>query len=790
MSGYNLNQISQTVYENSGQWKVLNGTEPTHLSYSDFKLISNDMGYSSIGKSSLYTSNAANVVTNSQIGSGAVIDNSVFAQKLLEKADSTAGTEGGTIIQGNFAPVYTSFEKSGENITGATPVAAAGSMAGNVAAGLNAAATGILMGIDLYKDDPEFWIEASAWIGDHTPWTFDDIPVAYKQLLESGSTVTKTYLPADFMQAMSDFLYSKQAYDISNKRVSGDNWALGTGTYTYRPQDALNDTSDVIMPNVYYIPRYYYTTYNHFYYLNQTYISDKPFIFSSGNIQGTGVPTNVIYNSDTTPTFPTGYKQSYANNSYAFTYNKHTYYSYSIAPSGSSYPITFPFQVYNVGNISGDLPAMTAGVMGDIIEHGKNESECGLNGISPTPDANLYAGNSLASQYPAWLANAINVLNPDGSVSTFYPASLAVNDPEAYGNTGSQADAQSGIVPSTPYPAVSTLLDTLKAVLIGVTPSFPVNPTPVSISTPTPANPSGSSKAMWTVYNPTQAQIDSLGAWLWSNNFIDQLVKMFNSPSEAIISLHKMYVTPSTGNTTNIVVGYLNSGVSAPVINQQYETFDCGTVSLKEYYGNCEDYARYTAVQLYLPFIGFAKLNTNDVMGGSVNVTYHTDNYTGAFLAVVTVTKNSGAMALYQYGGNMGVHYPLSAGSFASVITSLLSTGAGIAGTIASGGALAPVAMGGAMSLLNARATVSVSGGFNSCTGAMGSKKPYIVITRPITNNAINYNNYYGYPNNTVINLSSCSGYTRVRHVFTHVNTATDAEKTEIETLLKEGVLL
>ena len=94
------------------------------------------------------------------------------------------------------------------------------------------------------------------------------------------------------------------------------------------------------------------------------------------------------------------------------------------------------------------------------------------------------------------------------------------------------------------------------------------------------------------------------------------------------------------------------------------------------------------------------------------------------------------------------------------------------------------------MSLMNAKAGVTVSGGFSSCTGAMACKTPYLIIKRPVTANAYSYNSYYGYPNNLTVTLSNYKGFTKVKNVFTTVNTATDTEKTEIETLLKEGVLL
>ena len=78
--------------------------------------------------------------------------------------------------------------------------------------------------------------------------------------------------------------------------------------------------------------------------------------------------------------------------------------------------------------------------------------------------------------------------------------------------------------------------------------------------TPPIVVPVGSASALWSVYNPTLTEINQLGAWLWSNNFIDQLLKMFNDPMQAIIGLHATFIQPVTGSAQNIKVGYLDSG--------------------------------------------------------------------------------------------------------------------------------------------------------------------------------------------------------------------------------------
>lgn len=324
-------------------------------------------------------------------------------------------------------------------------------------------------------------------------------------------------------------------------------------------------------------------------------------------------------------------------------------------------------------------------------------------------------------------------------------------------------------------------------------PEEPVNTNPAGVGTgvtPPLVVPVGSASALWAVYNPTQAQIDALGAWLWSNNFVDQLLKMFNDPMQAIIGLHKTFIPPIVGGAQDIKVGYLNSGVSSLTVPVQYSSVDCGTIDCAEYFGNVFDYAPYTRVYLYLPFIGFKELDVAQVMRGKINVRYHGDAFTGSCLAEVSVTRDgeSGGV-LYTYSGDCAARYPLSHGSYMGIVNAIAGIGIGI-GTALAGAPSMGIA--GALGMAqHARATVEHSGSFSGNSGAMGIKKPYLVIMRPQTAMAKNYEHFTGQPSNSNVVLSSASGYVRIKECHVEdIATATDAEKQMIESALKTGVII
>ena len=323
---------------------------------------------------------------------------------------------------------------------------------------------------------------------------------------------------------------------------------------------------------------------------------------------------------------------------------------------------------------------------------------------------------------------------------------------------------------------------------IGDNPNNPTEPPSKnhgSISIP-PKNPTDSvtSSRLFTVYNPTADQIDALGGYLWGESIAGTLASIFTNPLNAIISLHCIYCEPDVIGTREIRLGYLASGVSAKYVVSQYKEVDCGTIRIPEYYGDCRDYSPYTTINLYLPFIGFRPIKVDDVMGSELSIKYYVDVYTGACLACVSVNKGGVIQLTYNFDGNCSVMLPLTAGSWANMTVGLA--------TALTSMIVNPVA--GALQIPNAvhnGISMSSQGQMGSNVGAMGRKKPYVVVTNTQAYDAVGYNELYGYPANILTKLSQLEGYTRVKEVHVeNVNNATVDEKNEIERLLKSGVII
>lgn len=390
---------------------------------------------------------------------------------------------------------------------------------------------------------------------------------------------------------------------------------------------------------------------------------------------------------------------------------------------------------------------------------------------------------ALKNQYPDLWNNSIKrkTVQDDGSEDerTYVPIPIPkYNNPfDQQPTTGTPSQADPSVKPeTTPKDELDNVSDTTTK-----DPTKSDDPNTGGGSSPDVIIPTQQASALWAIYNPTLSQLNSLGAWLWSTNFIDQILKIFNDPMQAIIGLHKVYASPNISGSGNIKVGYLDSGVPSNIVGNQYTYIDCGTVSLREYYGNILDYSPYTTVQLYLPFIGIVSLDIADVSRSSITVKYGVDVLTGACLASVSVQRDNAGGVLYQYSGNCACQYPLSSGSYMGMVTGAI----GALGSLARGNIF-----GTAMGIAGMHTNIEHSGGFSGNAGAMGIKKPYLIISRP--QSAINdgFPSIQGYPSNYFTRLGNCSGFTQVAECHVENIPATDKELDKIKDLLKEGVIL
>lgn len=343
-----------------------------------------------------------------------------------------------------------------------------------------------------------------------------------------------------------------------------------------------------------------------------------------------------------------------------------------------------------------------------------------------------------------------------------------------------------------------------------------------------------------SVYNPTYAELTAFSQWLWVTYADATIDKIWNNPFDGIISLHELYATPNKGGRKYIKSGFLVSPVNSLTVPNRYSEINCGSAIVPEYYGNYLDYSPYSKAMCYLPFIGIVELNVDDIVGHAINIRYRVDSYSGACIALIDCAKENGSAVLYQFTGNCSVQMPIAGGTQANIKAAQISAGAyqnayhvagvaGLIGGIASGAAqvvgglasmaasaagtggigqigsgVASVIQGAGQKMTQeafgnaaavsqtvaAKSSVQHSGQFGESFGAMGAKRPYLIIKRPVQVVVPNYQDEYGYPAHKYVTIGECTGYLRCRGVHVASARATDAEIQLIEQELMGGVFV
>lgn len=423
----------------------------------------------------------------------------------------------------------------------------------------------------------------------------------------------------------------------------------------------------------------------------------------------------------------------------------------------------------------------------------------------PTPSS-----HSINTVYPSWATISQQTVNP----STKNMSSRTMIAMNFSGTT--QYNTQTGVVTS------NEALQHLGIYIEGTDVYEPVNPSseddviipdplPSGNDTPEaefPDSNTPASKYMVSVWNMTDGMVQNFASALWSNNVWNAIKDFFTKPTDAVIAMFTLYGVDvgSGASSEEIKLGGHGTGVSAIPVTTRYKTVDLGSVSVPEFYTNVEDYAPYSSAEIYLPFIGFVKVDVNEIMNATVNIKYVFDMWTGTLVARIFVTKDGIKQELYNFTGCSSVQIPLTDRDYTNAISSLITgtfdtlRNVAIAGGIAAatgGTGLVPALTGiaGGLNTLGGfsqgvKNSVQRSGSIGSTFGAMTNKKACIYIKRPLAYNANNYQHYYGFPANWTCTLSEVSGYTRVKDIHLDTVSCTDEERIEIERILKSGVML
>ena len=284
-------------------------------------------------------------------------------------------------------------------------------------------------------------------------------------------------------------------------------------------------------------------------------------------------------------------------------------------------------------------------------------------------------------------------------------------------------------------------------------------------------------------YSMTSNRLQSLGSFLFSSDFIDNILLVNNNPIENILSIKAIPFSIS-GVDTSIKLGNVDTNIVGAKCGESYK-INIGSFIVNGKYNSYLDYSPFTTVEIFLPFIGMQKLDTNVLINRSINILYIVDCITGSLKVQLLYNKKP----LYEFNGTIGVDIPISSTNRAQVELGYLSSGLGAVGSIASGNVMGAVYSG--LNMAQSQYHTTTSGTANPNTSFHSNRKCYLIINRPKADTISSYASTIGNKCCLSLNLRNLSGMTKLNENVQLKNiSCTNEEREMLRNILTNGFIL
>lgn len=241
-------------------------------------------------------------------------------------------------------------------------------------------------------------------------------------------------------------------------------------------------------------------------------------------------------------------------------------------------------------------------------------------------------------------------------------------------------------------------------------------------------------------YKVTKEQLKTISDNRYRTRVFDYTY-LFVDTGDYISTLCCIYMDVATNGTETLLLGGYSTGISnAAAIDTLFQNVDCGYFTIDEIFNNAYDYEN-VAIRAYLPFYGFADLETVKYMNKTTHVYYKVFVSTGD--SIIFFEDESGNI-LDTFNCNIGYDIPY-------------------------------IVKNETYDLSSTKINTNLLYGFT----------PFVEISY---NNAVNSIATKGY-NDEVVVIGDLCGYVKCNEVFNTIQT-TQQERTLIDNLLKTGILI
>ena len=305
-----------------------------------------------------------------------------------------------------------------------------------------------------------------------------------------------------------------------------------------------------------------------------------------------------------------------------------------------------------------------------------------------------------------------------------------------------------------------------------------------------------------SMYEITHEQLNSFINYFWGNgitadsNILELLQGLYGNISEAVLGVTFVPINLNIPKSQKgVKIGRLETSFLWDYITDNVVSKTIGSIDIKPQSKRKTffDYAPYTEIKLYLPYLGIVDLDTNSYMDTTLSVKL-----------IVDVASGNASYALLSDGClydtftfQLGVSIPFTLSNGSQIQASYMQNAISCALTVATT-PINPVngvkTIGTELSALT-DVTVPSYNNKGSISGAstLGNCQNCILyIKRPIYNRPSNYGRMVGFPVNKTFKLSTLKGYTVCENakIASFDSKPTDTEYNEIISLLEKGVIL
>lgn len=249
----------------------------------------------------------------------------------------------------------------------------------------------------------------------------------------------------------------------------------------------------------------------------------------------------------------------------------------------------------------------------------------------------------------------------------------------------------------------------------------------------------------FTIYEPTNANMKKINDAIFINAADGTTINV----QQYFSSYKKFYCKIPVAGYKQLKGGRYDFGEQAPYVKEHTIIIDCGSVEIPEQNQSLLDYSPFSRLTIYLPFIGFQELDDKLVVGHTLKVQYVVDVLSGRCLAQLFVDRTDLQSCFAEYGGTIAADEIFGTDNGYNYY--------------------------GAYELMT--------------TMQLGELSCYVLIHTkiPLEGDIVNYK---GLPTNEIVKVGDVSGFVKYSSIHVDGMTATDSEKSEIESLLMSGIFV